>query len=83
MDKKLLKKQRLKNRLKLRMAIFHYLETVAPVRRYSTIAQLKAMAKQMEQSNRIPFAVMEALQKAENAVSIQSATAVGTHSSGN
>lgn len=59
--------------------------TSSPMRHHQTAAQIKAAAKQMEQSNRIPVAVARALMEAatnakalENAVSLESTAAVGT-----
>jgi hypothetical protein len=73
------KAQRRARRLLLRTAILGYLESVAPCRRWARPGQLKAMAKQMEQSNRIPLPVAAALaREIENhAVRITGAGSVG------
>lgn len=45
----------------LRQLVEGYLMTVSPMRFHQTTAQIKAAAKQMERSNRIPVAVAVAL----------------------
>lgn len=72
------KEQAQRRRLRLQKAIENYLGTVAPCRRWARPAQIKAMAKQMVQSNRIPAAVAQALMREaeKNAVRKPEAAAV-------